>query len=115
MTSVNSTSLEQSQIERGRRYRAVWSGAILAESAMTVVVEGNHYFPLEDTHREYFRASQTHTTCHWKGIASYYDIVVGDGINRDAAWYYADPSRPAERIRGRVAFWRGVTVEAVPD
>jgi uncharacterized protein (DUF427 family) len=97
----------------GRRYRATWNEAVIAESADTVAVEGNQYFRLEDVHRDHLRPSDTHTTCHWKGIASYYDVVAGDAVNRDAAWYYPDPSNAAEAIRGRVAFWRGVKVEAI--
>ena len=96
-----------------KRYRATWNDVVLAESADTVVVEGNQYFPLADVRQEHLRSSDSHTTCHWKGLASYYDVVVGDKVNRDAAWYYPDPSRAAERIRGRIAFWHGVKVESV--
>ena len=81
-----------------KRYRATWDGAILAESGDTVVVEGNHYFPLSDVRLENLRPSSSHTTCHWKGVASYYDVVVGDHINRDAAWYYPDPSPAAANM-----------------
>ncbi len=95
------------------RFQAVWNGAVLAESANTVVVEGNHYFPLADVRMENLRPSSSHTTCHWKGVASYYDVVVGDKVNRDAAWYYPDPSPAAAQIKGCVAFWRGVRVEAL--
>lgn len=96
-----------------RRYRATWNGAVLAESADTVSVEGNQYFRLADVDTHLLQPSDSHTTCHWKGVASYYDVVVGGTVNRDAAWYYPDPSAAAERIRGRVAFWRGVKVEQV--
>jgi uncharacterized protein (DUF427 family) len=97
-----------------RRYRATWNGAVIAESDRTVVVEGNHYFDLDDVRHEYLRPSDSHTVCHWKGVASYYDVVVGDSINRDAAWYYSETSKLAEPIKGRVAFWHGVDVEPVP-
>jgi uncharacterized protein (DUF427 family) len=97
----------------GNIYRAVWNGATIAESSDTVVVEGNHYFPLADVRMELLRTSDTHTTCHWKGVASYYDVTVGDRVNRDAAWYYPEPSKQAERVKGRVAFWHGVRVEVV--
>ena len=97
-----------------KRYRASWNGAVIAESDDTVAVEGNQYFPLAGVQQEYLRPSDTHTTCHWKGLASYYDVVVDGQANPDAAWYYPDPSPAAERIKGRVAFWRGVKVEAVP-
>ena len=91
--------------------RATWKGAVLAESADTVVVEGNHYFPADSLNREHFRESETHTVCPWKGEASYYDVVVGDEVNRDAAWYYPSTKEAAREIEGRVAFWRGVKVE----
>ena len=91
--------------------KATWNGAVLAESEETVVVEGNHYFPAESVNREHFRESRTHTTCPWKGVASYYDVLVGDEVNADAAWYYPDPKEAAKEIEGRVAFWRGVRVE----
>jgi uncharacterized protein (DUF427 family) len=92
--------------------KAIWNGSTLAESDQTVVVEGNHYFPIASIETEYFRKSQTHTTCHWKGQASYYDVVVGDQVNKDAAWYYPDPSEAAKEIKDRVAFWKGVQVTA---
>jgi uncharacterized protein (DUF427 family) len=91
--------------------KATWKGEVLAESDDTVVVEGNHYFPVESINREHFRESGTHTTCSWKGLASYYDVVVGDDVNADAAWYYPEPKEAAKEITGRVAFWRGVRVE----
>jgi uncharacterized protein (DUF427 family) len=90
--------------------KAIWNGVVLAESDGTVVVEGNHYFPSESINQEYFRNSQTHTNCPWKGEASYYDIVVEGQVNADAAWYYPTPSDAAHQIKGRVAFWRGVQI-----
>lgn len=91
--------------------RAIWRNTVIAESDDTVVVEGNHYFPPDSIQREYFRPSSTHTTCPWKGVASYYDIIVGDAVNKDAAWYYPKVKDAAENIKGRVAFWKGVKVE----
>ncbi|MGQ0620088.1 MAG: DUF427 domain-containing protein [Panacagrimonas sp.] len=90
--------------------KAIWNGAVLAESQDTVVVEGNHYFPLESLAREHFRPSEHHSLCGWKGTASYYDVVVGGSTNANAAWYYADPLPAARQILGRVAFWKGVEV-----
>jgi uncharacterized protein (DUF427 family) len=95
-----------------RRMKALWNGRVLAESNDTVVVEGNHYFPADSLRKQYFRDSVTHTTCSWKGTASYYDVVVDDRVNTDAAWYYPDPSPEAEAVRGRIAFWKGVRVES---
>lgn len=92
--------------------KAVWNGTILAESNNCEVVEGNQYFPPDAIKREYFRESTTHTTCGWKGVASYYDIVVDGEVNKDAAWYYPDAKSAAKNIEGYVAFWRGVKVEA---
>jgi len=91
--------------------KAIWKGAVLAESDDTVVVEGNHYFPAESIKREHFKESATHTTCPWKGLASYYNVVVGAEVNADAAWYYPEPKEAAQEIKDRVAFWRGVRVE----
>lgn len=90
--------------------KAIWNGAVLAESDDTVVVEGNHYFPAESLSREYFAPSGTHTTCPWKGEASYYTVQVGGQQNPDAAWFYPDPKEAAWQIRRRVAFWKGVQV-----
>jgi uncharacterized protein (DUF427 family) len=89
---------------------ATWNNTILAESDDTVVVEGNHYFPANAVKREFFEDSSTHTTCPWKGEASYYNVVVDGNVNKDAAWYYPDPKPAAEEIKDRVAFWRGVKV-----
>ncbi len=91
--------------------QAIWNGKVLAESDATVVVEGNHYFPPEAIHKEYFQPSDTHTTCPWKGLASYYDVVVDGKVNKDAAWYYPDPKPAAKQIKDRVAFWKGVDVK----
>jgi uncharacterized protein (DUF427 family) len=91
--------------------RAIWNGAVLAESDTYETVEGNVYFPASSVKRELFRDSATHTECGWKGTASYYDVVVGAQVNKDAAWYYPDPKSAAAQIKGHVAFWKGVTVE----
>lgn len=88
--------------------KATWNGATLAESEKTVVIEGNHYFPPSAVSREYFQPSSTHTTCPWKGEASYYNVVVNGETNKDAAWYYPEPKPAAAEIKDHVAFWRGV-------
>jgi uncharacterized protein (DUF427 family) len=90
--------------------KAIWNGALLAESEDIVVVEGNRYFPAEALKRDLVRPSETHTTCGWKGIASYYDVVVGEQVNHDAVWFYPEPKEAAKEIRGRVAFWKGVQI-----
>ena len=90
--------------------RAFWNGEMIAESDDTIVVEGNHYFPRSSVNREYLRDSATHTTCHWKGEASYYDLVVNGAVNGDAAWYYPQPKEAARHIQDRIAFWKGVEI-----
>ncbi|HZU58592.1 MAG TPA: DUF427 domain-containing protein [Actinocrinis sp.] len=95
--------------------RATWNGQVLAESDHTIVVEGNHYFPPEAVNREFFAPSTTHTTCPWKGLASYYTVNVNGESNPDAAWYYPEPKDAAAKIRDYVAFWHGVTVEKADD
>ncbi len=90
--------------------RAIWNDTVLAESDDTVVVEGNHYFPANALRREYLRPSNHHSVCPWKGTASYYDVVVGDAVNANAAWYYPEPKPEAAQIAGRVAFWNGGVV-----
>lgn len=90
--------------------KAVWNGAIVAESDETIVVEGNHYFPPESLRREYFVPSDRETTCPWKGRASYLTVEVDGERNTAAAWTYPSPKPGAEHIRGRVAFWHGVKV-----
>lgn len=91
--------------------KATWHGATLAQSEDTVVVEGNHYFPVRSIDARYFRDSDTHTTCAWKGEASYRSVEVDGELNPDAAWYYPEPKPAAAQIRDRIAFWRGVSVE----
>jgi uncharacterized protein (DUF427 family) len=90
--------------------KAIWNGEVVAESDKTIVVEGNHYFPPESVKREYLKESDTHTTCPWKGKASYYGIVVKGAVNNDAAWYYPAPKPAATQITGYVAFWKGVEI-----
>ena len=89
---------------------ATWNGTVLAKSDDTVVVEGNHYFPLEDVDQSVLRASEATSVCPWKGTASYYDVVVDGEVNAGAAWYYPAPKDAAAEIKDHVAFWNGVEV-----
>ena len=91
--------------------KAIWNGAVLAESDKCEVVDNNYYFPPDAIKREYFKDSSTHTTCGWKGVASYYSVEVGGQVNKDAAWYYPSPKDAAKNIGGYIAFWKGVKVE----
>jgi uncharacterized protein (DUF427 family) len=91
--------------------KAVWRGAVLAESGDTLKVEGHHYFPRDAIHWQYLRESDHHSEDDRMGRASYYDVTVGDEVNERAAWYFADPTDEARELAGRVAFWRGVKVE----
>ncbi len=91
--------------------KAVWNGQVVAESDKTIVVEGNHYFPPDSIRLEFLQDSNDHTRCPWKGVASYYDVVVDGKVSRGGAWFYRDPSRAARKIKNHVAFWRGVKVE----
>jgi len=90
--------------------RAEWKGVVIAESDDTVIVEGNHYFPLESVARDLLQPSDHQTVCPWKGTASYYDVVVDGEVNRAAAWFYPEPKDAAAEIRNHVAFWHGVKV-----
>ena len=91
--------------------KAIWNDQVIAESEDTVVVEGNHYFPPASIKKEFFKETDTHTTCPWKGEASYYSLEVDGQENKDAAWYYPETSELAKNIKGHVAFWKGVKVE----
>jgi uncharacterized protein (DUF427 family) len=90
--------------------KALWNNQVLAESNETIVVENNHYFPKNSINAEFFKDSATHSTCPWKGQASYYTIEVDGEQNKDAAWYYAQPKDAAAQIKDYVAFWKGVKV-----
>lgn len=90
--------------------KAVWNETVIAESDDTIVVEGNHYFPPDSIKKEFFEVSGTHTRCFWKGVASYYNVVVKGETKRDAAWYYPEPKEEAKAIKNYVAFWKGVEV-----
>lgn len=91
--------------------KAIWEDTTLAESNATVEIEGNQYFPPDSVNQEFFQPSTHHTTCGWKGEASYYDVVVNGQRNPNAAWYYPEPKSGAKQIKGYVAFWRGVRVQ----
>lgn len=93
--------------------QAVWNGTVIAESDQTIVVEGNHYFPPDSIKNEYFERSDAHTVCPWKGMASYFDLVVDGEVNKRAAWYYPTPSDAASTIKDHVAFWGGVKVRKI--
>lgn len=91
--------------------KAIWNGAIIAESDRCITVEGNRYFPADSIKAEYLQNSNTCTTCSWKGVANYFHVVVDNQFNPDAAWYYPNPTSAARHIQGYIAFWRGVSVE----
>lgn len=90
--------------------KAVWNDEVLADSGETIVVEGNHYFPPASLNMQFFKQSEKHTVCSWKGTASYYDVEVNGQANKDAAWYYPEPKSAAGNIAGYIAFWKGVKV-----
>lgn len=90
--------------------KAIWNNAVIADSPTTVVLEGNHYFPESSLNRNYVTFSNHRTSCPWKGQASYYSLLVNGELNADAAWYYPEPKRDAEEIKGHVAFYKGVQI-----
>ncbi|MEM7009646.1 MAG: DUF427 domain-containing protein [Thermodesulfobacteriota bacterium] len=90
--------------------KAIWNDQVIAQSDVTVVIEGNHYFPPESINSEFFKESAKNTTCPWKGVANYYHIEVEGSVNEDAAWHYPDPKDAAKDIKDHVAFWKGVEV-----
>ena len=91
--------------------KAIWNGAVLAESDKTILIEGNHYFPRESINKEYFKESDKNTVCYWKGTANYYNIEVNGELNKNAAWYYSSAKEKAKHFENYVAFWGGVKVE----
>ena len=91
--------------------KAIWNDTIIAESTETVIVEQNNYFPPESVKMEYLKKSGNRYKCFWKGVCDYYDVVVGDSVNKDAAWMYPDPTEAAKKIKGRFAFWKGVQIQ----
>lgn len=91
--------------------KAIWNGEVIAESNDTIIIEGNHYFPPTSIKEDFFKETATHTTCPWKGVASYYNIEVNGELNKDGAWYYPEVSSLAKGIKGYVAFWNGVEIE----
>jgi len=91
--------------------KAVWNGKVLAESNKTIEVEDNQYFPPDSVNKEYLKESDYHTKCPWKGNASYYDVVVDEKVNEDAAWYYPEPKKAAKHITGYVAFYKGIEIK----
>jgi uncharacterized protein (DUF427 family) len=98
-------------IQQGEIMKAIWNKEILADSNETVVVEGNHYFPVRSLNMQFFKKSDKNTVCSWKGTASYYDVEVNGQLNKDAAWYYPEPKSAASNIAGYIAFWKGVVVQ----
>jgi len=91
--------------------KALWKGKIIAETEEVEVVEGNYYFPPKSVHKEFLKESSTHSTCPWKGKASYYDVIVGGETNKDAVWYYPEPKPAAKNIKDYIAFWKGIEIK----
>ena len=92
--------------------KAIWNGKVIAESDDTVLVEGNHYFPISDLDKSLIEKSDTHTLCSWKGEASYFHLNVEGQLNEDAAWYYPAPKDAAVQVKDRIAFWKGVEIKS---
>ena len=95
--------------------KATWNNQIIAESDETIVIEGNHYFPLASVNADFLVSSDYMTECHWKGTAHYYNVLVEGSINENAAWYYPQPKagsveRVGKDFANYVAFWKGVSV-----
>jgi len=90
--------------------KAIWNGKVVAESNDTVIIENNHYFPADSLNKDFFKETEHHSTCPWKGLANYYSLTVDGKVNQHAAWYYPEPSSAAKAIKGKVAFWKGVQV-----
>jgi uncharacterized protein (DUF427 family) len=90
--------------------KARWNNELIAQSDNTIIVENNHYFPVDAVSKDFLKPSSLHTTCPWKGVASYYTLVVNGKENPDAAWFYPNPKPAAENIKGYIAFWKGVSV-----
>ena len=90
--------------------KAIWNNQVIAESDETIVVENNHYFPEDSIKKEFFKESNTHTVCPWKGTASYYSLDIDGKENPDAAWFYPETKELAKKIENYVAFWKGVEV-----
>ncbi len=90
--------------------KAIWNNVVLAESDDTIMIEGNHCFPPEAINKDYLQPTDLHTTCPWKGEASYFNVEVAGKTNPGAAWYYPNPKDAARPIKNYVAFWKGVTV-----
>jgi uncharacterized protein (DUF427 family) len=91
--------------------KAIWNNQVIAQSDATKMIENNHYFPADSVVEEFLKKSDTKTSCPWKGIASYYSIVVNGNENKDAAWYYPNTKHAAKEIEGYIAFWKGVKIE----
>jgi len=91
--------------------KAIWKDMVLAESDKSIEIESNDYFPPESVKREFLKESQTHTTCPWKGEASYYNVEINGQVNKDAAWYYPNPKPEATQIKNHIAFWKGVVIQ----
>ncbi len=91
--------------------KATWNDTVIAQSEATEIVDGNHYFPADSVNQTLLKPSSATTSCGWKGLCNYYDIVVDGKVNEQAAWYYADPKPQAAKIKGYIAFWKGVKVQ----
>ncbi len=90
--------------------KAIWNNHVIAQSDKTIKIEGNQYFPPDSIKKEFFKETETHTTCPWKGVASYFSLEVDGKENKDAAWFYPEPKNMAKAIRKHIAFWKGVEI-----
>jgi uncharacterized protein (DUF427 family) len=64
-----------------------------------------YYLPYEDVRTELLEASDTVSTCPYKGEARYWSVRVGDTVVPDVVWSYPNPIPENPKIKDLLAFY----------
>lgn len=96
--------------DTNKHLKVVFNNIIIAETCQGKrVLETSHppvyYFPPQDVKLEYLRENSQKSYCEWKGVSSYYDIIMGDKIVKNASWSYLQPTSPFITLKGYYAFY----------
>lgn len=106
-------------VASNRTVRVELDGELVGESSRALELhEGSlpvrYYLPAQDVRAELLRPSATHTSCPFKGEASYHSVQTPGGVHEDVVWFYPEPLAAVEPIRDRLCFY-GERVELTVD
>jgi uncharacterized protein (DUF427 family) len=103
-----------------REVRVVLGGETVAESSRAhflfeTGMPTRYYIPQEDVRMDLLTASETTTSCPYKGDASYWTANIGDEEIADIVWSYPKPLAECGKIEGLLCFYNERVDEVFVD